>query len=50
MLHAEHDGIIWLKIEGAKLNVVGNLFICLCFNLPSDSSRQSLIDVESRCF
>ena len=43
MLHKDSDDILWLRIEGAKLNLDGDLFICLCYNLPSDSSRQSLI-------
>ena len=46
MLHKDSDDILWLRIEGAKLNLDGDLFICLCYNLPSDSSRQSLIDED----
>ena len=33
-------------IEGTKLNLDGDIYICLCYNLPSDSSRQSLVDEE----
>ena len=46
MLHKDSDDILWLRIEGANLNLDGDLFICLCYNLPSDSSRQSLIDED----
>ena len=44
MIHKENDDILWLRIESANIYLDGDLFICLCYNLPSDSSRQSLMD------
>ena len=44
--HREYDDAIWIRIEGTKLNLDGDIYICLCYNLPSDSSRQSLVDEE----
>ena len=35
-----------MRIEGSKLNIDNDLFICLCYNLPSDSSRQNLMDED----
>ena len=46
MIHKENDDILWLRIEGANINLDGDLFICLCYNIPSDSSRQSLMDED----
>ena len=44
--HRENDDAIWIGIEGTKLILDWDIFICLCYNLPSDSSRQSLVDEE----
>ena len=46
LIHKENDDILWLRIEGSKLNIDNDLFICLCYNLPSDSSRQNLMDED----
>ena len=46
LIHKENDDILWLRIEGSKLNIADDVFICLCYNLPSDSSRQNLIDED----
>lgn len=46
MVHKENDDILWIRIEGAKLNLDGDIFVCLCYNLPSDSSRQSIVDED----
>ena len=46
MINKENDDILWLRIEDANIYLDGDLFICLCYNLPSDSSRQSLMDED----
>lgn len=46
LIHKENDDILWVRIEGTKLKIDGDLFICLCYNLPSDSGRQSLVDED----
>ena len=45
MIHKDNDDILWLMIEGSSPNL-DDLFIFLCHNLPSDSSRQSLVDED----
>ena len=46
LIHKENDDILWVRIEGSKLNIDNDLFICLCYNLPSDSSTQNLMDED----
>ena len=46
LIHKENDDILRVRIEGSKLNMDDDLFICLCYNLPSDSSRQNLMDED----
>ena len=46
LIHKENDDILWVRIEGSKLNMDDDLFISLCYNLPSDSSRQNLMDED----
>lgn len=44
--HKENDDILCLRIEGANLNLDADPFVCLCYNLPSESSRQNLNDED----
>lgn len=46
LLLKENDDVLWIRITGSVLNLDGDLILCLCYNLPSDSSRQSLVDED----
>ena len=38
------DDILWLKISRDKLSIAKDLYIGLCYVLPEDSSRQTIIE------
>ena len=44
LVFKSNDDIICIKIEGCKLSLLNDLFICLCYVVPDESSRQTMID------
>ena len=40
------DDIIWVKLDKTILSLNSDLYICLCYVTPDDSSRQSLIETN----
>ena len=44
LFYKSADDIIWLKIARDKMQIDKNLYIGLCYVLPDDSSRQTIIE------
>ena len=45
MLYTEGgDDILWLRFEGSTFNLQHDVFKCLCYIVPADSSRESFIE------
>jgi exonuclease III len=44
LVFQSNDDIICVKIKGSQLSLTHDLFVCLCYVIPDDSSRQSMID------
>ena len=42
----DSDDIIWLKLDNNNSVFSNELYICLCYNVPSGTSRQSMIDSD----
>ena len=40
LLKTVEDSIIWLKLKGSYFGLKNDLFLCLCYNIPSGSSRE----------
>ena len=43
---SESDDLIWLKLNKSLFNLEKDVYLCLCYNVPIGSSRQSLIEVN----
>ncbi|MCG8048238.1 MAG: reverse transcriptase family protein [Candidatus Thiodiazotropha endolucinida] len=48
LVYSSDDDILWVKISNSVLSLQDDLYICLCYVTPDDSSRQSM--VESNIF
>ena len=46
LLTKDSDYIIWMKIDGQLFNLSNDLFLCLCYIVPSSSSREALVDAD----
>ena len=46
LVYTSEDDILWIKISKSVLSLQDDLFICLCYVTPDDSSRQSLIETN----
>ena len=44
LIFQSKDDIICVKISGVSLSISHDLYVCLCYVIPDDSSRQSMID------
>ena len=44
LLKTVDDSIIWLKLKGTVFGLQNDLFLCLCYNIPSGSSREAFLD------
>ena len=44
LIYTSQDDIIWIKISSDKLDIKRNIYIGLCYVLPDDSSRQSVVE------
>ena len=42
LIFTSQDDILWMKISKSVLSSNKDLYICLCYVVPDDSSRQSL--------
>lgn len=42
-----HDDIICIKLSANKLSLNHDLYFCLCYVIPENSSRQSMIEVHT---
>ena len=42
LVYTSNDDILWIKIDKSKLALENDLYICLCYVTPDESSRQSL--------
>ena len=40
-LKTADDSIMWLKLNGAVFGLQNDLFLCLCYNIPSGRSREA---------
>ena len=41
-----HDDILWVKISPSVLSLNNDLYICLCYVVPDDGSRQAMIETN----
>lgn len=46
LLFCSNDDIICIKINGQKLGLNNDLFVCLCYVIPENSTRQSVLEVH----
>ena len=44
LLKTVDDSIIWLKLKGTVFGLQNDLFLCLCYNISSGSSREAFLD------
>ena len=42
----ENDDIIWLKIDKTLFNLTYDLYLCLCYVIPTGSSREALTEIS----
>lgn len=46
LVFKSHDDILWIKISSSVLSLSNDLYVCLCYVVPDDSSRQALIETN----
>lgn len=46
LVYTSHDDILWIKISRSVLSLSSDLYICLCYVVPDESSRQALIETN----
>ncbi|MCG8034648.1 MAG: endonuclease/exonuclease/phosphatase family protein, partial [Candidatus Thiodiazotropha taylori] len=46
LIYTSHDDILWVKISKSVLCLDNDLYICLCYVIPDESSRQALIETN----
>ena len=46
IIEKDSDSIIWLRIKGNMLNLNHDLFLCLCYIIPANSSREGLVEMD----
>ena len=46
LVKKENDDIIWLKIDKSVLNLTYDLYLCLCYVIPTGSSREALTEIS----
>ena len=42
----DSDDILWLRFEGCLFNMQCDVFMCLCYIVPADSSREAYIEIN----
>ena len=40
------DDILWLRFEGSTFNLQHDVYMCLCYIVPADSSREYFIQIN----
>ena len=46
LVFTSHDDILWVKISSSVLSLNTDLYICLCYVVPDESSRQAMIETN----
>ena len=46
ILKKENDDVIWLKIDKSLLHLSFDLYSCLCYIIPTGSSREALTEIS----
>ena len=46
LIYTNEDDIIWIKIEKSLCSLDNDLFVGLCYVIPDDSSRQSMVETN----
>ena len=46
LIEKDSDDIIWIRIKGRLLNLSHDLYLCLCYIIPSSSSREALVEMD----
>ena len=46
LLKMDSDDIIWIKIKGQLFNLQHDIYLCLCYIIPSSSSREALVEMD----
>ena len=46
LIYSDHDDIVWIKIDKTLCSLDNDLFIGLCYVVPDNSSRQSMIETN----
>lgn len=44
LLKSVEDGYLWLKFDRELFDLDEHLILCLCYNVPTGSSRQALVN------
>lgn len=47
LVFTSHHDIIWVKISSSILSTENDLYICLCYVVPDESSRQWLLETKN---
>ena len=46
LIYTDHDDIVWIKIDKTLCSLDNDLFIGLCYVVPDNSSRQSMMETN----
>ena len=46
LVYTAENGILWVRIGKSVLSLNEDLYICLCYVTPDESSRQSLTETN----
>ncbi|MEW8548380.1 MAG: reverse transcriptase family protein, partial [Candidatus Thiodiazotropha sp.] len=46
LVKQDSDDILWVKFDGSLFNLSNDLYLCLCYIVPSDSSREAFMEVN----
>ena len=46
LIKQDSDDILWVKFNGSIFNLSKDLYLCLCYIVPSDSSRESFMELN----
>ena len=46
LIKQDSDDILWVKFDGSIFNLSNDLYLCLCYIVPSDSSRESFMELN----
>lgn len=46
LIKQDSDDILWIKFDGSIFNLPNDLYLCLCYIVPSDSSREAFMELN----